>query len=170
MYHSQHTWRVLRICIHRCIKFYQLLLEQLAGYLQLLFVDIRHRCTKRSYSTAGDFPIQVKQFFALLEKEIIQLASATPVRMKTAKDYALHLALHPNYLNAILKKHTGENVSTHIRKWLLVQAMSLLIQTNWTIKEISFLTGFSDPPNFSVFFKNYTGQTPADFRNRQMNV
>ncbi|MET0463934.1 MAG: AraC family transcriptional regulator [Chitinophagaceae bacterium] len=146
------------------------MIEFLLGYLQLLLVEIKQRCFATVAAMPANFPAHVKQFFDLLECETAQLSAATPLKLKTAREYAMQLAVHPNYLNAILKKHTGQNVSTHIRTRLVEESKSLLVQTDWTIKEISYLVGFSDPPNFSVFFKNNTGQTPADFRNRSLVV
>ncbi|MBO9566983.1 MAG: AraC family transcriptional regulator [Niastella sp.] len=144
--------------------------EFLVGYLQLLFVEIRQRCLTAPAKSAANLPAQVKQFFELLENETARLSAANPLQLKTAKEYAMQLAVHPNYLNAIIKKHTGQNVSTHIKTRLVEEAKSLLLQTDWTIKEISYMIGFSDPPNFSMFFKSNTGQTPADFRNRSISI
>jgi AraC-like DNA-binding protein len=72
--------------------------------------------------------------------------------------------MHPNYLNAVLKKHTGQNASTHIRNRILDEAKALLVQTDWSLQDISFSVGFAEQPNFSQFFKKNTGFTPAEFR------
>jgi AraC-like DNA-binding protein len=144
--------------------------EFMCGYLQLLFIEIRQRCFAAPVASVASLPAQVKQFFELLDSETAQLSGVNPLRLKTATEYATQLAVHPNYLNAIIKKHTGQNVSTHIKTRLVEEAKSLLLQTDWTIKEISYLIGFSDPPNFSMFFKSNTGQTPADFRSRSLHI
>ncbi|MBP1652462.1 MAG: transcriptional regulator, AraC family, partial [Bacteroidetes bacterium] len=61
----------------------------------------------------------VNQFFLLLDTAIADIRFAAPIRMRTVKEFAAIMELHPNYLNTLLKRHTGENVSSHIRKRLL---------------------------------------------------
>jgi AraC-like DNA-binding protein len=84
--------------------------------------------------------------------------------MKTAKEFAANLSVHPNHLNAVLKKYTGQNVSTHIRNRLLEETKALLVQTDWTLQDIGYSIGFAEQPNFSLFFKKNTGITPSEFR------
>ena len=141
-------------------------LEFLTGYLQLLLVEIRQRCPSRlgGVTVLTSTPIQIYQFFELLHKETAQLSTAHPMRIKTAKEFANELSIHPNYLNALVKKYTGQNISTQIRTRLVEESRTLLLQTNWTVKEISDTVGFSDPPNFTFFFKKYTGHTPVEYR------
>lgn len=87
-----------------------------------------------------------------------------PLNMRTAKEFAANMLLHPNYLNRVLKKHTGQNVSAHIKGRILDECKALLLQTNWTLEQISYAIGFSDQPNFNFFFKKNTGLTPSEFR------
>ena len=133
-------------------------------YLQLLLID----CMK-----IGDFPeptsvsdefTSVHSFFNLLEKETSNINNTTPIKLKTAKEFAASLSVHPNHLNALLKKHTGQNVSTHIRNRLLEETKVLLLQTNWPLQEVGCSIGFTEQSNFNMFFKKNTGFTPAEFR------
>jgi AraC-like DNA-binding protein len=114
---------------------------------------------------SGDYR-HIHQFFELLEKETAGINFTTPIRVRTAKEFAGIMHLHPNYLNALLKKHTGENASTHIRNRLLDEAKILLRQTNWSLQDISYSIGFADQPGFNLFFKKNTGFTPAEFRKK----
>lgn len=81
--------------------------------------------------------------------------------IRTAKEFAYDLSVHPNYLNALLKKHTGQNAGTHIRNRLLDEAKALLIQTDWTLQDISCSIGFAEQPNFNIFFKKNTGHNTS---------
>lgn len=87
-----------------------------------------------------------------------------PVNMRTAKEFAATMLIHPNYLNRVLKKHTGQNVSAHIKGRILDECKALLLQTSWSLEQISYSVGFSDQPNFNFFFKKNTGLTPSEFR------
>jgi AraC family transcriptional regulator, transcriptional activator of pobA len=102
-----------------------------------------------------------------LEKETSSINYTDPIRIKTAKEFADELAIHPNHLNLLLKKHTGQNVSTHIKSRLLEESKILLLQTNWTIQCIGYAIGFAEQPNFSQFFKKNIGITPGEFRRSQ---
>jgi AraC-like DNA-binding protein len=78
--------------------------------------------------------------------------------------YAQKLSVHPNHLNAVVKKLTGITALNHIHQHLLVLAKSYLVQTSWSVKEIAYALYFESPNNFSAFFKKRTGQTPVAYR------
>lgn len=78
--------------------------------------------------------------------------------------YANELAIHPNYLNAIVKQITGHTAKSHIHKHLLSLAKSRLLQTDMSIKELAYSLHFDSPNNFSSFFKKQTGITPNTYR------
>jgi AraC family transcriptional activator of pobA len=107
---------------------------------------------------------QIHQFFNLLEKETSGITNRSPIGIRTVKEFASSLHMHPNYLNALLKKHTGKNVSAHIRNRILEEAKALLLHTNWSLQNIAYSIGFSEQSNFNFFFKKNTGFTPAEFR------
>lgn len=138
--------------------------DALQALLQMLMVEsmklARH---PKPDSVTEDFG-HIHHFFDLLEKETAGVNYASPIRIKTAKEFAGSLHIHPNYLNQLLKKHTGQNASTHIRNRILDEAKALLIQTDWTLQDISYSLGFAEQPSFNLFFKKNTGYTPAEFR------
>jgi AraC-like DNA-binding protein len=78
--------------------------------------------------------------------------------------YADKLAVHPNHLNAIVKRVTGTNALQLIQEHILTLAKSSLSQTPLSIKEIAYGLYFKEPTHFGSFFKKLTQQTPAQFR------
>ncbi|SHM16982.1 AraC family transcriptional regulator [Chitinophaga sp. CF418] len=140
--------------------------DAIQTYLQLLMIQSTRISAFKAPRHVSDEYKHVHEFFSLLEKETANVNYNNPIARKTAKEFAASLDMHPNYLNTLLKKHTGQNVSTHIRKRLLEEAKMLLLQTNWTLQEIGYSIGFAEQPNFSLFFKKNTGITPAEFRRR----
>ena len=138
--------------------------DSMQAYLQLLLIEsIKIGNFPKPDSVSEEYK-HVHQFFQLLEEETININYTTPIRIKTAKEFASSLAVHPNHLNALLKKHTGQNISTHIRNRLLEEAKVLLLQTTWSLQDIGYSIGFADQPNFNLFFKKNTGVTPSEFR------
>lgn len=134
------------------------------AYLQLLMVESMKVARYPKPDHVSDEYRHIHQFFNLLESEASNINFEKPIRLKTAQEFADQLAVHPNHLNALLKKHTGQNVSTHIRNRILEEAKVLLLQTDWTLQNISYSIGFSEQPSFNLFFKKNTGVTPAEFR------
>jgi AraC family transcriptional regulator, transcriptional activator of pobA len=138
--------------------------ETMQAYLQLLILN----CTRVAQYPApnaitGDYR-HIHDFFHLLEKEISRINYVDPIRLKTARNFAEELAIHPNHLNALLKRQTGLNVSAHIKSRLLEQSKVLLLQTDWSLQDIAFAVGFAEQSNFSHFFKKQTGISPINFK------
>jgi AraC family transcriptional activator of pobA len=177
---TQKTKSVLRLTeseVPRVIQCFQRMQEEeltggdymedaMQAHLQLLMVEtMKLACHPKPDTVTEDYS-HIHRFFALLEKEISGLNYTSPISVKTAKEFAGLLKIHPNYLNALLKKHTGQNASTHIRSRILDEAKALLIQTDWSLRDISYALGFAEQPSFSLFFKKNTGLTPAEFRKK----
>lgn len=141
--------------------------EKLQAYIQLLMLEAAGSLNFPQPELVDERYRHIHEFFSLLEKETAGINYSSPIKIKTAKAFADQLALHPNHLNALLKKHTGQTLSTHIRNRLLEESKTLLMQTDWTLEAISYSLGFGDQPNFSQFFKKNIGATPDHFRRQQ---
>jgi AraC family transcriptional activator of pobA len=138
--------------------------EAIQTYIQLILVE---SLKGTDYAPTGEITNEyryVHNFFGLLEKETNLANLDKPIRMRTAQQYAQELNLNPSYLNGLVKKHTGQPISTLIKNRLVEESKALLVQTGWTLQEISQIISFADQPNFSQFFKNYVGVTPNEFR------
>ena len=144
--------------------------DMLQIYLQLLMVTSSKHATYLQPDTVSDEFRHIHEFFQLLENEVSGINYTSPIQAKTAREFADKLYIHPNHLNALLKKHTGKNVSTHIKNKLLEESKILLVQTDWSIQQIGFAIGFADQPNFSYFFKKNAGITPAEFRKNYVHL
>lgn len=138
--------------------------DAIQHYLQLLMIECARITNFATPEHTSDEYGHVHEFFRLLEEETSHINSDAPISLKTAKEFAASLSVHPNYLNLLLKKHTGQNVSTHIRNRLVEEAKTLLLQTTWAIQDIGYSLGFAEQSNFNLFFKKNTGFTPAKFR------
>lgn len=138
--------------------------DSMQAYLQLLLIESIKIGNFPKPDSVSDEYKYVHQFFQLLEKETASINYTKPIRIKTAKEFAADLSVHPNHLNALLKKHTGQNISTHIKNRLLEETKILLLQTDWSLQDIAYSIGFADQPNFNLFFKKNTGVTPTEFR------
>ncbi len=85
-------------------------------------------------------------------------------RTRNVKDYAQALGYSPKKLNQLSKTILNKNAKTFIDERVLLEIKRLLVHTDLSIKEIAEHTGFDEPTNLVKFFKRYTQQTPARFR------
>lgn len=144
--------------------------DMLQIYLQLLMVRSSKDAQHPEPDTISDEYKHINEFFQLLENEVSGINYTSPIQAKTAQEFADKLLIHPNHLNALLKKHTGKNVSTHIKNKLLEESKILLAQTDWSVQQIGYAVGFADQPNFSQFFKKNAGVSPAEFRKNYIKL
>jgi AraC-like DNA-binding protein len=160
--------------VHSCCQYFEKMEmeEQLSNayrehtiqaLLQLLIVEGMKSAQFLESEDVSEYS-HISRFFDLLEKEISDISFTNPIQLRTAKEFAHKLHMHPNYLNVLLKKQTGENVSTHIRNRILEEAKTMLLHTDWNLQSIAYIIGFSEQSNFNSFFKKKTGFTPAEFR------
>ncbi len=82
----------------------------------------------------------------------------------SVKFYAERLTIHPNHLNALIKKHTGLSAKESIQNKILMEIKYLLHSTKLPIKQISDQMGFSDPNYFTTFFKRSENRSPVNYR------
>lgn len=75
-----------------------------------------------------------------------------------------YVKLHPVYLSKIFKSETGQKISDYIFHSKMENASHLLINSNLKIYQISEQLGYSNAHYFIKLFKEYSGNTPQEFR------
>jgi AraC family transcriptional activator of pobA len=104
------------------------------------------------------------RFSELLEQQFPIETPQQTLRLRTAKDYADHLAVHVNHLNKILKETTHRTTTELIASRIGQEAEALLRQTDWPLAAIADSLGFADVAHFSHFFRRHAAQAPGAFR------
>nr|WP_299339619.1 helix-turn-helix domain-containing protein [Allomuricauda sp.] len=79
--------------------------------------------------------------------------------------YAEQMHVHPNHLNAVIRRITDTPASELIQKHVLALAKSRLKNTSLSIKEIAYELHYNYPNHFANFFKKQLGMTPNQYRN-----
>jgi AraC family transcriptional regulator len=72
--------------------------------------------------------------------------------------------VHPAYLSRAFRRHTGETLSTLVRRLRLEHAASQLAAMERPIGRIALDAGFADHSHFTREFKRATGTTPQAYR------
>ncbi|CAM4188722.1 response regulator [Paenibacillus typhae] len=79
-----------------------------------------------------------------------------------------HVQMHPVYLSKMYKLETGKRISDYIGQAKMEKAAYLLIHTPLKIYEVSAELGYSNAHYFIKLFKEYTGMTPQEYRDRAL--
>ncbi len=93
--------------------------------------------------------------------EYIDKNYAKPI---TLKDVAEVACMSESAFSRFFKSETGKNISNYIIDMRIAKACRELVDTNKTISEICFSTGFNNISNFNRQFKKIKGRSPKDFR------
>lgn len=144
-------------------------IDMIATHLQVYLLQIK-RIYERQYGgaqpvvTAGSLnDLAIAGRFQRLLDDFFKEMDATTTSRNIAY-YADKLAIHPNHLNAAVKRATGKTAHELLHEHLLALAKMLLSQTRLTAKEIAYQLAFKEPAHFANFFKKYTATTPMQFR------
>lgn len=82
----------------------------------------------------------------------------------TLEQLAKRASLSPYYFTRIFKKETGYTPHEYIIATRVNHAKFLLKNTNISIKEICFLSGFANESSFCSTFKKWENLTPGNYR------
>lgn len=79
-------------------------------------------------------------------------------------DIAKEVNLHPNYLQRIFKKQTGDTLIDYLQKQRIKKAEMLLIYTDISVIDLALELGFGSRQYFSYVFKKHKALSPQEFR------
>ena len=122
-----------------------------------------HRLGIQTSQFHSEFVVRFQQ---LLGQQFPVDGPSSSPKLKKPADYAEQLNVHVNYLNYLLKKELGKTTTELIQERMLVEAVDLLLYSNWRITEIAQALGFEYPQHFHAFFKRMSGQSPREFRSQ----
>ena len=138
--------------------------EFLAGYLRVLLLQTLRIWSagsgKQSASIAGPDAIWF-HFNQLLETHFRH--------QRQVGFYAKAIGLSAGYLNEVLKKASGKPAKTLILERLFLEARRKASQRGVSLQEAAYDLGFHDPAHFSRFFKQQSGLTFLQFRQKTQN-
>ncbi len=80
------------------------------------------------------------------------------------EDTAVYAGVSSFYLSKLFKEEIGETFINYLTDRRLEKARSLLLDTEFSIKEITAECGYNDQNYFSRLFKNKFGLSPSDYR------
>ncbi len=131
-------------------------LEIIRAYLLALFAELKRHTNPVEKPVLNASARILELYKHALPQHIYEL--------QTVAAYAAHLAVSPNHLNKCVKAVTGKSAQSFLDDMLVLEAKTLLKQTDLTISDISYKLGKSDQSSFSRFFRSQTGSTPKEYK------
>lgn len=85
----------------------------------------------------------------------------------TLEKLAKHVHLHPNYVCALFKEHTGERIFDYLIRLRVETAATILRRENIPVSKLAEKVGFSSESLFYQKFKQLMGMSPKAYRRAQ---
>jgi len=102
-------------------------------------------------------------YFKLMNEHLNDIKHNRIDKVLRLKDIADKLHIHPRHLSNTVKSVTGKSPCYFFENKLIEITKLLLEDNEYSITKIAQKLDY-DPSNFTKFFKNYTGQTPTQYR------
>jgi AraC-like DNA-binding protein len=137
-------------------------LDALAAYLKIIMIKIANiRTTTEDVRDTQEY---------LIYRRFMDLLSIKYKTQHEVSHYAEGMAISPRRLSEICKKCNGQSAKTIIMGQLLSEAKRALQFSSVTVKHIAYDLSFGTPEQFSHFFKKNIKCSPADYRNKFLNL
>lgn len=123
---------------------------------------------KEKYKTSALLPETVEEVLPkltrLMEEEKVFLDPDLNLQKLSQQ-----LHVHYNHLSQIINKHMGKSFNDYINSYRIEEARKKLddpVESEKTILEIAYDTGFYSKSVFNTAFKKFTGMTPSQYKKK----
>ena len=98
-------------------------------------------------------------------KTFISLVEQHYIKHRELSFYAERLNLTSKHLSRAVKKASGKSATEWIEKYVILDAITQLLSSSLTIKEIAYRLNFPSQSCFGKFFYRIMGVSPLSYRN-----
>ena len=118
----------------------------------------------RSEGLQFGYSILVIRFRKYLDDHFRDVISGKATEIFNGNQIANALSVSADHLGSEVKKETGRTLTKWLTERTIMEAQCLLKNSVLSISEISYKLTFSDPTNFTKYFKKNTGFSPKIYR------
>ena len=87
---------------------------------------------------------------------------------RSIRDLALQFKLSESHLQHIFRAHTGSSLGRSLTEERLRRAADLLQQSDLSIKEIAYISGYKHPSSFVRAFDRFFRRSPGSYRQEML--
>jgi AraC family transcriptional regulator, transcriptional activator of pobA len=128
-----------------------------AALLRILFVEVRRALANNS---AANHP----QKYSWLTARFLRRLNARPYHLTSASEMSRFLGVSRSWLNQLVRKETGRNLTDHLQERLILESKRLLAHSDLNVSEIAYQLGFDDASYFARLFRQIAQISPSEFR------
>lgn len=132
--------------------------EIIQNYLCIIFYTILTETVQNIYGTHSN-----KYANEILRKFILLLDNHCRQERRLSF-YADRLCITPKYLTVLVKQASGRNARQWMVDFVIAESKRLLQKETLTVLEVSDRMNFPNQSFFTKFFRQYTGQTPTEYK------
>ncbi len=81
------------------------------------------------------------------------------------EEIASSIGISVSYLQHMFKVELNSSVKKHLNKIRIERAQKLIVETNYSIKQVATNVGYNSVQDFNKNFKSFCGKTPTEFKN-----
>lgn len=132
-----------------------------AYILQMFYIIIQFHSIENSKLKSEDVitTLRIKKILTFLEENYHNPFSLS--------DWAESISLSKEQFCRIFKKHFNNTPIEYLINYRISKAVDLLINSNLSITDIAFETGFESSNYFTIVFKNKMNSAPREYRNNK---
>ena len=134
--------------------------------LVMPFIDNVETYIQELYDAIADAAVNRESGYSALVQNTIAYIKDNYASNISLSDAAEVSQVSSSYLSLIFKQETGINFSNYLTDCRMEMAKKMLVTTNKKIYEIAEEIGFSSPYYFSKVFKEYTGMTCKEYKDK----
>lgn len=135
-------------------------------------LEILQLLTKAFFLGLGYFMHGAKQSIVTRNEELttsfIKLVEDNYMEHRELGFYAEKLNLTPKHLSRVVKQTSGKSAMEWIEKHVILDAVSQLLSSNISIKEIAYRLNFPSQSCFGKYFNRVVGVSPATYREQHI--
>jgi len=138
--------------------------KHLFSYLLLKFIKLHREQSRQDDGEAKEHSEASNKNLQYINKAISYIKYNFRDPKLTTRRVAQAVYLSPNYFGELFSKYMGISCLEYIRRLKMEFAVSLLMQSNVTVAQISEQSGYSSISYFISDFKSEFGTTPQKYR------